>query len=91
MTCRTGQVHGLQPYQLLPRSPAFAIIANTSPYRNKDFPVPHADTSPPAHGAPAEPLPALANLSERLRSGTCHIGIYGLDYAALMQRAKAEG
>ncbi len=45
--------------------------------------MPHADASHPAHGAPAEPLPALNNLAERLRSGTCHIGIYGLGYVGL--------
>ena len=45
--------------------------------------MPQAEASHPVRGASSEPSPAIAILAERLRSGTCHIGIYGLGYVGL--------
>ena len=45
--------------------------------------MPQAEALHPAQGTPTKPSPAMAVLAERLRSGTCHIGIYGLGYVGL--------
>lgn len=58
--------------------PAPAHLPSSPTHRptgTRTFPVPQAEASHLARGTPTEPAAAMAILAERLRSGTCHVGL----------------